>query len=688
MTLKPYRLPFAILILWLIAAAAPPGAWALTPEKTLSPYFFIENGEEDLDRMPLKSTQVTAKINGVIAQVKVVQHYANEGDRPIHARYVFPASTRAAVHGMRMQIGEQVIVAQIQERQRADATFQTAKKAGKSTSLLTEERPNVFTMKVANIMPGDKIQIELSYTELMVPTEGTYEFVYPAVVGPRYSTVPEAGADDHHQWLKNPYLKAGQDSAATFDIDVRLSGGMEIHEVSCPSHLADVDWQDGSEASISLSPEEKNGGNRDFILRYRLSDEQISSGLMLYEGEDENFFVLMVQPPERVTTKAIVPREYIFVVDVSGSMDGFPLDTAKTLLHSLIGSLRPSDRFNVILFAGAAQVLSAQSLPADPQNLSSATRMIDRRRGGGGTELRNALKTALNTPRIEGVARSVVVVTDGYIAVERDVFGLIERHLDQTNFFAFGIGSSVNRHLIEGLAKVGRGEPFVVLDPHSAQSVARRFQRYIESPLLTDIRIEYNSWDTYDLEPEVPSNLFADRPLVICGKWRGAPSGEIRISGITGEGAYSQTLSLHHMKDALNHDALPYFWARSRLARLSDFNPIGETAEAREAIVNLGLTYHLLTPHTAFVAVDETVRNATEAGEEVDQPLPLPKGVSNLAVGGISSRNVPEPGLVFMSALLCLGALAAWVRRKGRRRHHDRPLGRPSGTDPSKELSC
>ena len=673
MTPKPYRVLLAIMFCWLIALGTPPGAMAQKAENTLSPYFFIENGEEDLDRMPLKSTQVTAKINGVIAQVNVVQHYANEGSRPIHARYVFPASTRAAVHGMRMQIGEQLVVAQIQERQRAEDTFQTAKIGGQSASLLTEERPNVFTMKVANILPGDNVRIELSYTELMVPTDGTYEFVYPAVVGPRYSTVPEANPEDHHQWLENPYLKAGHDSTATFDIDVQLSGGMEIQELACPSHLTHVDWEDGSRAVISLSSEEKYGGNRDFTLRYHLAGEKIQSGLMLYEGEKENFFVLMVQPPERVTPQAIVPREYIFVVDVSGSMNGFPLNTAKILLHDLIGALRPIDRFNVVLFAGGAQVLAPQSLPAEPANLARATQMLDRRQGGGGTELRNALETALSTPRLEGVARSVVVVTDGYIAVEREVFNLIEQHLDQTNFFAFGIGSSVNRHLIEGLARIGQGEPFVVCDPESAPSAAQRFRRYIQSPLLTDIGIRYDAWETYDLEPERFPDLFADRPLIVCGKWRGQPSGEIRISGMSGEGTYTQTLALHHMKDALNHDALPYFWARSRLARLNDFNPAVEKEETRKEIVNLGLTYHLLTPHTAFVAVDETVRNTTESGDEVDQPLPLPKGVSHLAVGG--GHNVPEPGLVFMSALLCLGGLAAWVRRRQRTRMRDRRPG-------------
>ncbi len=647
----------------LFGCAAPSDAAAT--DKTLSPYFLIENGEEGVDRMPLKSTQVDVKINAVIARVKVTQTYKNEGTRPLHARYVFPASTRAAVHGMRMQIGEQVVVARIQERQEAKQNFEAAKAQGKSASLLTEERANVFTMQVANIMPGDTICIELDYTELLVPSEAIYEFVYPTVVGPRYSTVPETGAGDHQQWLKNPYLKTGTPAPADFDINIAVSAGLPIEQMVCPSHQTDITWEDGARAQVQLKPDQGDSGNRDFILRYQLAGERIQSGLMLYKGESENLFLMMLQPPERVGSRQIVPREYIFVVDVSGSMNGFPLDTGKVLLRDLITGLRPTDRFNVILFAGSAQVLADQSLNADQNNLDRAVRMIDNQRGGGGTELYNAMQTALQLPRIEGVARSVVVVTDGFIALEKEVFELIDQHLDNTNFFTFGIGSSVNRYLIEGLAHVGQGEPFVVTDPAEAPAAAERFRKYIESPVLSNINIKYENWEVYDLEPNRIPDLFAQRPLVVCGKWRGQPEGKIHLSGISGEGDYQQTIDLTHLEPVEGNGALPFLWARKRLSRLTDYNIDGEDDETRSQIVSLGLTYHLLTPHTAFVAVDETVRNPTGDGDDVDQPLPLPKGVSNLAVGG--GQNVPEPGLVFMLALLCLGVLASWVRRRSLR---------------------
>jgi Ca-activated chloride channel family protein len=635
-------------------------------EKTLSPYFFVEKGEEGLDRLPLKFTGVKVTVDAVIAKVTVTQTYANEGTRPINARYVFPASTRAAVHGMRMKVGEQVVAAKIKERQNAEKTYETAKKEGKSASLLTEERPNVFTMQVANVMPGETIEIQLDYTELLVPEEGIYEFVYPTVVGPRYSTIPTAGASDRHKWVKNPYIKAAttdlkKESPPKFDMDIELNAGLPIEDMVCPSHKTEISWEDKSCAKVGLKASETNGGNRDYILRYRLTGKKIHSGLMLSKGDKENFFLLMLQPPKEVSPKIIPPREYIFVVDVSGSMNGFPLNTAKILLQELISGLIPQDRFNVILFAGGAKVLAPQSLPADAAHLDQAVKLIDQQQGGGGTELSNGLATALSLPRTEGVSRSVVVVTDGYIALEQEAFALVEQNLSTTNFFAFGIGSSVNRYLIEGLAKIGQGEPFVVTDPEEAASTARRFRKYIEAPVLTDIKIHYDGWDTYDTEPAHVPDLFARRPIIVSGKWRDTPSGKVRITGKTGQGTFNQVVDLK-IKSENKESALPYLWARTRLGRLSDFNPDGQSKETTAEITSLGLTYHLLTPFTAFVAVDETIRNLNGAAEDVKQALPLPKGVSNLAVGG--GHSVPEPDLWLMVTLSCLGFLAFRLRPK------------------------
>ncbi|HEV2845853.1 MAG TPA: VIT and VWA domain-containing protein, partial [Thermoanaerobaculia bacterium] len=491
------------LLLGLALLGACPGAAAGPGEDdTLSPYFFVESGDPAVDRLPLKETKADVHIVGVIADVVVTQVYRNEGTRPINARYVFPASTRAAVHGMTMQVGEHRIRAQIRERQQAQQEFEQAQKDGKSAALLEQQRPNVFSMNVANIMPGDEIRVELHYSELLVPTDGTYELIYPAVVGPRYLGEAEKTiADDVDGWLKSPYQHQGEAPSYTFGIQASVAAGMPIDEVLCPSHKTRVEWQNPTTARVTLDPGEAGGGNRDYILRYRLQGRQVETGLLLYPGEEENFFLLMVQPPRRVEPHQIPPREYIFVLDVSGSMHGFPLDTAKELMRELIGGLRPTDSFNVILFSGGSRLLAPKSLPATAENVRHAINVIESETGGGGTELGAALEQALALPGNDGVSRTTIVVTDGFIGAEAGVFERIRTRLNESNLFAFGIGGSVNRHLIEGMARAGQGEPFVVTTPGEAKAVAASFQTYVQSPVLTDIAVDAQGFETYDVEP-------------------------------------------------------------------------------------------------------------------------------------------------------------------------------------------
>lgn len=648
-----------VLLTALPAAAEGPGS-----DSTLSPYFFVENGDPAVDRLPLKETKADINVSGVIADVVITQVYRNEGSHPLSARYVFPASTRAAVHGMTLQVGERRIRAKIREKQQARQEFEQAKAAGKSAALLEQQRPNVFSMSVANVMPQDEIRVELHYSELLVPEGGVYELVYPAVVGPRYPSKPETAPnpqDQDDRWVKNPYLHEGEEATYQFEVQTRVAAGMPIEDLLCPSHQTDIQWEDGNTARVTLDPRETNGGNRDYILRYRLQGQQVQTGLLLYPGATENFFLLMVQPPQRVAPQQIPPREYIFVLDVSGSMNGFPIDTAKKLMRALAAGLRPVDRFNVILFAGNSRLLSPESLPATEENLSRAMEVIDGEQGAGSTELEAALDTALALPGNEGISRSTLVITDGYITAEARAFDKVRKNLSRSNLFAFGIGSSVNRHLIEGLARAGQGEPFVVTAPNEAEATAARFQDYVQSPVLTDVAVEMEGFQAYDVEPSSIPDLFADRPLVVFGKWRGEASGTIRVSGLGGQGSFEKVFDVAESAPAEDNRALRYLWARARVARLSDDD--GEFSEAnRPAIIQLGLTYELLTAYTSFIAVHEVVRNADGAAPEVDQPLPLPQGVSDLAVGS----SVPEPELTVLAvlALLLLGFTSAG-RAKG-----------------------
>lgn len=631
-------------------------------ERTLSPYFLITSGADQSAAFPLESTAVDVRISGVIADVTVRQSYRNAGPSPIEAVYVFPASTRAAVHGLRMTIGDRTIEAVVKERAEARRAYEDARSQGKSASLLEQQRPNVFQMNVANILPGDRIDVELRYTELLVPEHGVYELVYPTVVGPRYSNRLSDTAPAEQRWIASPYLRMEQPPPSRFRIAVSLDGGLPLQDVGSPSHALEVTYPALTRANMELDSSESHPADRDFILRYRLQDERIRTGLLLDNSGDERFFLLMVQPPQRVKPAEVPPREYVFVVDVSGSMNGFPLDMSKRLMRGLLQGLRPQDTFNVVLFAGGSAVMAPRSVPATPDNVQAAMRVIDAQQGGGGTELLRALDAALDLPEA-GQVRSIVILTDGYVDVEAETFERIRRSAGRASVFAFGIGSSVNRFLIEGLAHAGQGEPFVVIGPEAAESAVQRFQRYVEAPLLTDIEIEWGELDAYDVEPRIVPILMAERPLIVSGKWRGRAEGSVVISGRRGAEEWSAAVPLTDAAGSTPNPALRYLWARERLWLLSDFAGLGETSELRDQVVALGLRYNLLTRHTSFVAVDHEVRNTSGRADTVHQPLPLPQGVPELAVG---APGTPEPATWILLALA--GGAAARHLRKRRAR--------------------
>ena len=484
--------------------------------------------------------------------------------------------------------------------------------------------------------------------------------VYPTVVGPRYSSEKASSAKPEDRFVKTPYLNQGQKPTSALHISARIAAGLPIQELSSPSHQIFPQYQGPTVAQLSLDDADPFQGNRDFVLHYRLAGNQIASGLLLYQGADENFFLYMAQPPQRVATDDIPPREYIFVVDVSGSMDGFPLNTSKQLLKDLIGQLRPSDLFNVVLFAGDSSALSPKSLAANQENIALAIRLLEQQRGSGGTELLPAVQQAMSLPRNNDVSRSIVLVTDGYISGEQGVFDYIRTHLNKANVFAFGIGSSVNRYLIEGVAKAGMGEPFVVTQESEAPAMAAKFREYIQTPVLTNIEVRSFGFDTYDVQPVVLPDLLAQRPVILFGKWRGPIGGSFELHGKTGHGDYIASLNIAGVQPDENNRALKYLWARSRIAELSDYGFGTPADEKVKEISSLGLKYRLLTQYTSFIAVREKIVNASGATDNIEQPLPLPLGVSDLAVGS-------EPEFVWLIAIASLLlAFTFWIRRRRR----------------------
>ncbi len=439
------------------------------------------------------------------------------------------------------------------KKQQAAQAFEVAKKAGKSASLLEQSRPNVFTMKIANVMPSDRVEVSLRYSELLVPTSGVYELVYPTVVGPRYSNEAAATAKAEDQFIASPYTLAGA-ASYVFELTGTLSTAIPSASLESPSHAIQSTLDNPTLRRFTWPPVQRAGGNRDFILRYRLAGDAIQSGLSLFDAGSEKFFLLQVEPPQRVPSELIPPREYVFIVDVSGSMAGFPLETAKKLLRELVGGLRSADKFNVLLFSGASELLAENRWPPRPKTLRSPPALSTIRTA---EEAPSSWRrwSAPSLSENEGLSRSFLVVTDGFIGQDKDAIDLVRRNLGDANVLAFGIGSSVNRYLDRGRGQSRAGEPFVVTDPGQAGAVAERLRDYVRSPVLTDVKLAYEGFDAYDVEPKAVPDALAERPIVVQGKYRGDAKGFVSLSGLTGHGRFAQRFDVSQLKSHPEHRA-------------------------------------------------------------------------------------------------------------------------------------
>jgi len=579
---------FTILFLWISVSAQ-------ENDKTESPYFSVIVEDSTEVEFALKATNVNATISGVIANVEMEQVYENSGKTELDATYIFPMSTRAAVYSMQMIVDDRVIDAEIKEKSEALEIFEEANENGQTATLLDQQRPNVFQMSLANVEAGSTLKVRMNYTELIEPEKSIYQFVVPSIVGPRFTTGGE-------EWVEQSIKDSLDVSNTELNIDLKINAGMDV-TATCTSH--EVEFTNEEETvygSLATNP------GKDYIVDYTLDGDQIETGLLLYEEEEENFFLAMVQPPRPTIDFRSPKREYVFIMDVSGSMRGFPIDVSKELISNLLADLNSDDKFNVLFFAGGSSLLSENSLPVTPENINSALTMIDAMQGGGGTQLLPAMERALSMEGTEGFSRTFVILTDGYVTVEKEAYELMRQRLNEANFFAFGIGTSVNRYIIEGIAYVGQGAHFVATDLDEAKSTADTFKEYIERPALTNIEATFDGINVYDVEPVSIPDLFAERPVIIFGKYDDA-DGNVTIAGDFASGTVSSTLSFADYHNNVEENvAIKYLWARKRIKLMSDYGIASdESANApsiEEQITQLGLDCSLVTQYTSFVAVD------------------------------------------------------------------------------------
>ena len=609
-------------VLYLLVVLVCSAAAAFGQQASEGSLFAVGEKGNDLGACPLKTTAVKTDVSGFLARVNVRQEFQNSFAEPIEAVYVFPLSQNGAVDRMTMTVGSRVIRGRIMKREEARKTYEAARSEGRTASLLDQERVNIFTQSVANIMPGETVVVEISYIETLKYEDGAYEFVFPMTIGPRY--IP-GGVKDAAK-ISPPIAQTRNGS--DISIEVNLNAGVPVEDIRSTSH--DIDRADLSPGSSRVTLRgEKTIPNKDFILRYDVTGKRIEDALLTHRDERGGFFTLILQPPDMPAAEDRTPKEIVFVLDTSGSMEGFPIEKAKEAMKLSLDGLYPEDTFNIITFAGDTAILFEKPVAATRANLDAAQAFLAERRGYGGTEMMKAIKASLEPSDASDHLRIVCFMTDGMVGNEDEIIAEVQRH-PNARVFSFGIGSSVNRLLLDKIAAEGRGEAAYVALEDDGSKAARKFYERVRSPLLTDLSIEWNGMPVADVYPGRLTDLFTARPVTIYGRYTKAASGVIKLKGKVAGQPYERSINIDLPESAAANDALATLWARTRVDELSmgRLNAGAKNGEDLDKqITGIGLEFGIMTKFTSFVAVEDRVANPNGDPARVEVPNVLPEGM-------------------------------------------------------------
>ena len=613
---------------------------------------YVKTGEKQLV-FPLKHTEVLSKIAGNLSRVEVTQTFENPFTEALEAIYVFPLPDEAAVDDMEIKIGERIIKGNIKKREEAKEIYEQARREGRTAGLLEQERDNIFTQSLANIKPGEAIDVTIRYTDSLKFTGGDYEFVFPMVVGPRFipgTPIDESGDTDQVPDASRitppvipPETRSGHDIGVTVEIDA----GVPVSNVRSTSHQLTIE-QDGQMVRVKLGKEDTIP-NKDLILRYQVSTDNTQTTVLTQSDERGGHFAVYLIPALDYRSNEIVPKDVVFLMDTSGSQHGDPLLKSQELMRRFINGLNPDDTFTIIDFSDTTTQLSAHPLPNTAQNRTKAISYINQLQANGGTYLLNGIRSVLNFPTAPaGRLRSIVLLTDGYIGNDNEILAEVQQKLQPGNrLYSFGVGSSPNRFLLNRIAEIGRGTSQIVRHNEPTEDVAEKFFRQINNPVLTNIQVAFEGTGEAVIYPSAPPDLFTQEPLVLFGRVSPVsedhPVSTLRITGTAAGGThYEKTFNLN--LEETGNPAIAQLWGRARIKDLMQQMFGYETKAGVEAVIDTALTYQLLSQYTAFVAVSDDVRVDPESKSvSMQVPVEMPQGVSYQRVFGGANLARTQP---------------------------------------------
>ncbi|MBM4325961.1 MAG: VWA domain-containing protein [Deltaproteobacteria bacterium] len=607
---------------------------------------------------PLEHTDVKADISGFIARVSVKQIFHNPSDKKIEAVYTFPLSAEAAVDDMLMKVGKREVRGVIKRKEEARQIYEQARDRGHVASLLDQERPNIFTQSVANIMPGEKVEITIHYSEALPYDDGSFKFVFPMVVGPRF--IPgEPGQKTGTGWASDtdqvpdasritpPVTPEGIRAGHDLSLQVVIDAGVPILGIDSKLHEIAIERDGAAKASVSLK-NKKEIPNKDFVLSYLVAGDEVKSGVLAHKDGKEGSALLIMIPPRRVKPEQIAPKEMIFVIDCSGSQAGWPIAKAKEAMRYFIERMNPEDTFNVIDFNVSVRMLFPEPKKNTADSRIKALRYLESLEARGGTWMGPAVEAVAKAPAPENRLRIVTFMTDGYVGNDFEIISLVQKLRGASRWFPFGTGNSVNRFLLDNMARVGGGEVEYVLLNSRGQDVGRKFYERIANPVLTDMSITTEGIKLEELFPTQVSDLWDRKPLVFKARYTKAGKGKIILKGLQAGKPYEQVLDVTLPETETANASLAPLWARAKVDSLMDQDFMGiqrgkPRNDIKEEIIRVALEHRIMTQFTSFVAVEEAVITTDGKPVRVTVPVEMPDGVSREGVFGETAAKLAMP---------------------------------------------
>jgi len=639
------------------------------------------------EAVPLTHTDVALDVRGLVASATVTQQYANSTSQPIEAIYVFPLPHDAAVYDMEIHVGNRIIRSVIKERAEAKKIYEAAKSEGKRAALVEEERPNIFTTSVANIMPGDRIDVRLRYVEPLRWEDGKLRLVFPMVVGPRYIPGTQAVGHDGTGWaadtnavpdasritppVRNPDSRSGHDISLAVDLDP----GFEAASVKSVSHDIHVNRLSDDRQHVELA----TGAtlpNKDFVLELQQAEStQPRTALFLSPSDSgETHFLLAAFPPT-VQPKERVPVEMLYMIDVSGSMAGTSIEQAREALLQALDRLKPTDRFGILQFSSGYQEFSPEPLPATAENLDRARRYVRNLEANGGTEMLPALHHLMTKPVTPSYLRHIILLTDGDLGNEDEIFRAMHSELGNARLYTIAIGSAPNLFLATKMAQFGRGTFTHIADVSEVRDQMTHLFASIDSPVLTDVKLTFTGVEVTDLYPERPPDLFLHQPLLIYGRITKGSAGTVHLTANAGNEPYEASIPFDASK-ATFHPGITTIWARQRVEDLMDHwrhsDEKGQS-EIRGSVIAHAIRYNLVTRFTSLVAVEEVVVNQDGQNNSVPVPTEMPAGWQMDKVFGAPATGTTDEffetlGIALLAFGLGLSLLLKPALRRGQSR--------------------